>query len=1214
MHQQQQQHQQHQHQYRMTTTSIDMDRSVPSTSAVTSTVPIVGTPAWSGSRRDEFDKNLNSLIVPDLKDVLSRIKKPRTGRKQELIQRVKEATRESDEARDECERCVEEVLRRRRENGEARKRLLQEQRRLVLERRQNVAESFLSAEGRAAAADAANAANFLFSQYFQATMRDGGTLTENENPITRALTMPSTTAHQRQMDEQHRENLRVQGIMEDHQLLLAAMARSPLAGRVSGRSAGAAGVRAPHAQDGNVQTGVQDNDKTKKRKRKTVWHNDVLFPFSKIKREREVLIRDKIDGLSALEKKGKMRDGEEGTRKDTTDAENLSEEGKQKQPAQRFECFVCGGGGLNDGADVVRCKACGLSQHIKCVVDGTNFKRGDDLDDFLCVMCRSRLANPFVRAPTVSRRSQLAAKRLLGKPPPPPPPPTDFSLLKQPFVLAPPAQKKKPRSDVVRIMSSRTFAVSREVMWHVKKNVWEVHLECFTLLHDRKPESAKVASQFQYIWPRGADVRVNYKVCAIHFPPVPDSQSRPRCMTNSFSSGGSTGPHSVDISELVKEGSNTVVISGYDNDSFGILVRLVERRDTADVISDLVSVPSGDRLRVLAQAQAEHAAEIRRKTSAAANEDTDDVLVSSESLVSLLCVLTGSRMRIPARFKQCSHAGAFDLSNVIELSKASRKFECPFCSTKGSIADFDVDPFLLLIVRRLEGSQLLNDEEEVAVCEDTGRWKPKMFSEWLTADISQEGFLEAVQRHIDKKNQESDRRNEVEMGRTTNEPRHEGGGVIASFATTNRGAGGYNAGLDMSLSPPDVANMDDDVVILDAVAPSPRDANELMERGRILNQAVKREVVENDVIDLVDSDSEGPEPPSHVQSGRLSLEYGDDGDSRRRYLHAVTAPRPPPPPAPAASVPPPASQPATAAVTAPAPPQASPPLTIARAAAEAEAVEAVAAKVASAAVEAAVAAGAASEVVDASAILEVVDTAPLAEVDAPTPGRGIATATEAVNVTRVPSLVVQQTTQQALPCAMESRSAVRASHGMLMRSVSQEPVATARSSAVPLVDDVVPRNANAQPPALGRETTEPRRPANYPRGSSALGSIVEREGSLSQQVNSSTQLPAVLLGTSAIADASPVQDQLPPPPLPPPPLSGAVVTPTTAPPTAAAPEPLISDFRAPSNAPPPNRTLNAGMMLMMPMVRELARNPLPCDVGTNVRESETDDIPNTTRP
>lgn len=79
----------------------------------------------------------------------------------------------------------------------------------------------------------------------------------------------------------------------------------------------------------------------------------------------------------------------------------------------------------------------------------------------------------------------------------------------------------------------------------------------------------------------------------------------------------------------------------------------------------------------------------------------DDVEIGS-SMVSLRCPLSGSRIKIPARFASVGGLNAFDLDTFMDVVERTRKWQCPHSMRSLPVQELMVDGFLSCILSRLE--------------------------------------------------------------------------------------------------------------------------------------------------------------------------------------------------------------------------------------------------------------------------------------------------------------------------------------------------------------------------------------------------------------------------------------------------------------------------------------------------------------------------------
>lgn len=77
--------------------------------------------------------------------------------------------------------------------------------------------------------------------------------------------------------------------------------------------------------------------------------------------------------------------------------------------------------------------------------------------------------------------------------------------------------------------------------------------------------------------------------------------------------------------------------------------------------------------------------------------------------IAMICPLTKTRIKIPARGKQCQHIQCFDLESYIILNEKSSKWSCPQCNKLTLFSDLVIDSFIQEIVKETNCDQIKLD-------------------------------------------------------------------------------------------------------------------------------------------------------------------------------------------------------------------------------------------------------------------------------------------------------------------------------------------------------------------------------------------------------------------------------------------------------------------------------------------------------------------------
>eukprot|EP00658_Telonema_sp_P-2_P062883 TRINITY_DN5154_c0_g1_i1.p1 TRINITY_DN5154_c0_g1~~TRINITY_DN5154_c0_g1_i1.p1 ORF type:complete len:336 (+),score=46.79 TRINITY_DN5154_c0_g1_i1:234-1241(+) len=89
----------------------------------------------------------------------------------------------------------------------------------------------------------------------------------------------------------------------------------------------------------------------------------------------------------------------------------------------------------------------------------------------------------------------------------------------------------------------------------------------------------------------------------------------------------------------------------------------------------------------------------------------DDLEVAQTSQrISLRCILTRTRIRVPARGASCNHLQCFDLENVLNANMWLRDVKCPLCNQPLDLGNLIVDGYMADIIQELADKRLELDE------------------------------------------------------------------------------------------------------------------------------------------------------------------------------------------------------------------------------------------------------------------------------------------------------------------------------------------------------------------------------------------------------------------------------------------------------------------------------------------------------------------------
>ena len=92
----------------------------------------------------------------------------------------------------------------------------------------------------------------------------------------------------------------------------------------------------------------------------------------------------------------------------------------------------------------------------------------------------------------------------------------------------------------------------------------------------------------------------------------------------------------------------------------------------------------------------------RAKKHCSAFGGDEDLVIKSNTELSLSCPITGSRVNTPVRLRDCHGLAVFDLDSFLQMVQRTRKWLCPHCETSGDPASVIIDTFLLSIISQLD--------------------------------------------------------------------------------------------------------------------------------------------------------------------------------------------------------------------------------------------------------------------------------------------------------------------------------------------------------------------------------------------------------------------------------------------------------------------------------------------------------------------------------
>ncbi|KAA8518789.1 hypothetical protein F0562_016437 [Nyssa sinensis] len=223
---------------------------------------------------------------------------------------------------------------------------------------------------------------------------------------------------------------------------------------------------------------------------------------------------------------------------------------------------------------------------------------------------------------------------------------------------------------------------------------------CCILLNDKVP--------FRMHWPQYPILQVNGK--AVQTINRPNSQLL-------GANGRDDGPL---IKAYISNGVNKISLTGCDARVFCLGVRIVKRLTVEQVLNLIFKQQNAEKFED-ALARVRHCigggSEMEN-----ADSDSDLEVVADSVTVNLRCPMSGSRIKVAARFKPCSHLCCFDLETFVELNQRARKWQCPICLKNYSLENIIIDPYFNCITNKMHCFR--EDVTEIEVKPD-GIWRAK---------------------------------------------------------------------------------------------------------------------------------------------------------------------------------------------------------------------------------------------------------------------------------------------------------------------------------------------------------------------------------------------------------------------------------------------------------------------------------------------------------
>lgn len=310
---------------------------------------------------------------------------------------------------------------------------------------------------------------------------------------------------------------------------------------------------------------------------------------------------------------------------------------------------------------MIQCEGqdCGVWQHMECV--GRKHSNGD-VEPFFCERCRLVRLDPFWEPFHIEL---LPATRLMktGRLQPVGTSQQDQQTMDRSFQLHP------HHVDMIRKRPNEF-------------RLWAVCLLC----NDSVP--------FRVHWPLACDLRIN------------QSQYRVYGRSAHTKLGANQRDEPSNLGNLCVPNKNRITVVCADSRPFVVLLQIVKWRGMGGVMK--LMAPS--------LSLSEAVKRVQHQVAGAEDEEIETV----NTVLSLKCPLTGSRIRTPGRFNDVGGLAAFDLDAFLSMAQRTRKWQCPHSMKQTSIFHLQEDSYLKGVLRCLEHHP---DVTEVELNKE-GMWRP----------------------------------------------------------------------------------------------------------------------------------------------------------------------------------------------------------------------------------------------------------------------------------------------------------------------------------------------------------------------------------------------------------------------------------------------------------------------------------------------------------
>ncbi|XP_025203206.1 E3 SUMO-protein ligase PIAS2-like [Melanaphis sacchari] len=200
--------------------------------------------------------------------------------------------------------------------------------------------------------------------------------------------------------------------------------------------------------------------------------------------------------------------------------------------------------------------------------------------------------------------------------------------------------------------------------------------------------------------PMGLHIRIENKYCPL--PPCP------RNMRPGFVTRRTAGPinctHQLLLSPIV---SNEIKINWTpDKNNYALAMYIVKKISVDTLVKKLKGKE--------AKSSEKTKSDIIKKL---ANFDPD--LTVTHDIFSLICPLSKTRMKLPAKSIYCNHLQCFDAKTFIIMNEKKATWKCPICKISCLYDDIQIESYFLEVVT---SSKLNDNDQEIILCAD-GSWK-----------------------------------------------------------------------------------------------------------------------------------------------------------------------------------------------------------------------------------------------------------------------------------------------------------------------------------------------------------------------------------------------------------------------------------------------------------------------------------------------------------